>query len=93
MLLTVYCQRGTRPGWSRAGVHVRVPRLRRTTVRASRMTGPMAAGFLLVNDGPGMARTLARVIEACGASEQVGTRETPAPVGLRGSLRERGLAS
>ena len=55
--------------------------------------GQAAAGFLLVNDGPGMARTLSRVIETCGASEQAGTRETPAPVGLRGSLRERGLAS
>lgn len=93
VLRTVYRQRGTRSGWTRDGEYVTVPRLRRTTVRATRMTGPMSAGFLLVNDGPGMARTLARVIETCGASEQAGTRETPAPVGLRGSLRERGLAS
>ena len=93
VLRTVYRQRGTRSGWTRDGEYVTVPRLRRTTVRATRMTGPMSAGFLLVNDGPGMARTLSRVIETCGASEQAGTRETPAPVGLRGSLRERGLAS
>ena len=93
VLRTVYRQRGARSGWTRDGEYVTVPRLRRTTVRATRMTGPMSAGFLLVNDGPGMARTLSRVIETCGASEQAGTRETPAPVGLRGSLRERGLAS
>lgn len=93
VLRTVYRQRGTRSGWTRDGEYVTVPRLRRTTVRASRMTGPMAAGFLLVNDGPGMARTLARVIETCGASQLSGTQKAPAPVGLRGSLRERGIAS
>lgn len=85
VLRTVYRQRGTRSGWTRDGEYVTVPRLRRTTVRASRMTGPMAAGFLLVNDGPEMARMLARVLETCAASEQ----EAPAPVGLRGPISER----
>lgn len=60
-------------------------RLRKTTVRARRMTGPHSAGFLLVNDGPEMARMLARVLETCAASEQ----SAPAPVGLRGPISER----
>ena len=85
VLRTVYRQRGTRSGWTRDGEYVTVPRLRRTTVRATRMTGPMSAGFLLVNDGPGTARVLARVLETCGLERE----EAPAPVGLRGPIRER----
>lgn len=85
VLRTVYRQRGKRSGWNRHGEYVSVPYLRKTTVRAHRMTGPHAAGFLLVNDGPEMARMLARVLETCGASEQA----TPAPVGLRGPISER----
>lgn len=85
VLRTVYRQRGTRSGWNRHGEYVTVPYLRKTTVRARRMTGPHSAGFLLVNDGPEMARMLARVLETCAASEQ----EAPAPVGLRGPISER----
>lgn len=59
-------------------------RYRRSTSRGKRMTGNMATGFLLVNDGPNMARVLARVIESCCKS-----REGTPPVGMRGSVSER----
>lgn len=85
VLRTVYRQRGTRSGWNGHGEYVTVPYLRKTTVRARRMTGPHSAGFLLVNDGPEMARMLARVLETCAATEQ----SAPAPVGLRGPISER----
>lgn len=65
------------------GVPVPHLRYRKQTVRARRMSGPMGAGFLLVNDGPAMARDLARVVETCGPS---GKRP---PVGMRGSVRDR----
>lgn len=58
-------------------------RLRKTTVRAKRMTGKNAAGFLLVNDGPGMARVLARAIESCRGESSV------LPVGMRGPVVAR----
>lgn len=63
-------------------------RKRKTTVKARRMTGKNSAGFLLVNDGPQMARNLARVLASCGESA---AKSVP-PVGMRGSLRERELA-
>lgn len=47
------------------------------------MTGKLGAGFLLVNDGPGMARVLARAIEACCSEGGV------PPVGMRGSITHR----
>lgn len=55
-------------------------RLRKTTVRAKRMTGKNAAGFLLVNDGPAMARVLARAVESCRGGSGV------VPVGMRGPV-------
>lgn len=65
------------------GVPVPHVRYRKQTVRARRMNGPMGAGFLLVNDGPDMARVLARVLETCGPSEG------RLPVGMRGPVTER----
>lgn len=58
-------------------------RFRKTTVRAKRMTGSMGTGFLLVNDGPGMARVLARAIESCRGTAEV------LPVGMRGPIAHR----
>lgn len=66
------------------GVPVDAVHYRKQTVRSRRMTGPMGAGFLLVNDGPAVARELARALEACGPSV-----EGPRPVGMRGSVVER----
>lgn len=58
-------------------------RFRKTTVRGKRMTGKNAAGFLLVNDGPAMARVLARAIESCRGESSV------LPVGMRGPVVDR----
>lgn len=59
---------------------------RKQTVRGRRMTGPLGAGFLLVNDGPAMARVLARAVEA-------NRGEGRTPVGMRGVVSGRvGLA-
>lgn len=85
VLRTVYRPRRKKPWVSPAGVEIAQWKMRRQTVRARRMTGPMNAGFLLVNDGPGTARVLARVLETCGLERE----EAPAPVGLRGPIRER----
>lgn len=70
------------------GVPVDAVHYRRQTVRARRMTGPMGAGFLLVNDGPAMARVLARALEAC----RVDAPGRP-PAGMRGSVMERGACA
>lgn len=59
-------------------------RIRKTTSRGKRMTGNMATGFLLVNDGPNMAKVLARAIESCR-----GDNGGVLPVGMRGSVRGR----
>lgn len=56
---------------------------RKTTTRARRMTGPMSAGFLLVNDGPAMAAILSRVLESCAQCDH------SVPVGMRGPIRQR----
>lgn len=56
---------------------------RKQTVRARRMSGPMGAGFLLVNDGPDMARVLARAVAAAR-----GAGGLP-PVGMRGPVAGR----
>lgn len=85
VLRTVYRPRAVKTWWSPAGVPITKYRLRKTTVRARRMTGPMSTGFVLVNDGPTIARHLGRVIESCSREE----RDTVPPVGLRGSVRER----
>ena len=84
VLRTEYRPRGRRLGFvvSPDGVVVERRRLRRQTVRARRMTGAMATGFLLVSDGPAMARTLSRALESCRSSND----EAPAPVGLRGPI-------
>ena len=66
------------------GVPVDAVHYRKQTVRARRMTGPLGAGFLLVNDGPAIGRALGRALEACGPSV-----EGPRPVGMRGSVVER----
>lgn len=89
VLRTTYRPRGPRLGFivGPDGEVVERRRLRRQTERARRMTGPHGAGFLLVNDGPGVARVLARAIEACLGEGGA------APVGLRGSVRERQASS
>lgn len=84
VLRTVYRPRAVKTWWSPAGVPITRYRLRKTTVRAKRMTGPMAAGFVLVNDGPGVAKALARLLDSCGERHQ----ETK-PVGLRGPISQR----
>lgn len=86
VLRTVYRRRKAGVWVSPAGVHVATYGMRKQTVRAKRMTGPNGSGFLLVNDGPAMARTLARVLATCGPGADVPER---LPVGMRGSLVER----
>lgn len=85
VLRTVYRPRAVKTWWSPEGIPITKYRMRKTTVRARRMTGPMSAGFLLVNDGPSMARDLARVIEECSRQR----KKTVLPVGLRGPVKER----
>lgn len=86
VLRTAYRPRGPRLGFvvGPDGEVVERRKLRKQTERLRRMTGAHGTGFLLVNDGPGMARTLARAIETC-----LKESKNPAPVGLRGSVRER----
>lgn len=74
--------RAEQVGTTAEGVPVIRYRKRWTTTRARRMTGKNRAGFLVVNDGPGMARDLARAAEVCLA-------EPKPAVGLRGPIWSR----
>jgi len=59
-------------------------RQRWTTTRTRRMTGKNRTGFLIVNDGPAMAATLAHALEACRPQTP-----RPQPVGMRGPITAR----
>ena len=56
-----------------------------TTTRVKRMNGPRRSGFLVVNDGPAVARELARALEVCVRAEPPAVL----PVGMRGPVWSR----
>lgn len=67
---------------SPAGVEIRCYKMRKTLVRARRMTGPSRTGFILCGDGVAMADVLLRAKAAW-------LGDGSAPVGMRGPIRSR----
>ena len=69
---------------SPAGVEIARWKPRKQTVRARRMQGHNATGFLVVNDGVQIASDLQKLLE-------ISRRDEAPPVGRRGSIKDRGL--
>lgn len=74
--------RRTKSWRSPAGVEILRWKPRRQTMRARRMTGYNATGFLVVNDGVAMAADLQRLLE-------ISRVDDPPPVGMRGRAIDR----
>lgn len=76
--------RAVRPWTTPAGVYTARKFVeRRTSVRVKRMTGSNGSGFILVNDGPHLAKVLARALEGYRAESPV------LPPGMRGPVTTR----